>query len=206
MKITLDEHLINGNDIKITREKKRKLLKKGDLKKRDLRTTMLYIEQGAKCECNVLDRAERGQQMLVMGNKVRDRLVLTHIQNYDKRSPNIRKALRAIRKSPGDICKEGLHVITASEGEGEGGGEKDRKNRQNGNRKNRDDKNNDRREDKEARRRDRERERRLKKKMDRKEERDRKKDKILIDNNGARRSRKDRKNRNVNRNRDRSNQ
>ena len=120
MRIKLDQTIASNSDLKIISAKKKKILKKGTLKSRELRDTNFYIENGAKCKCSALDTAaSAGSQQvkasyLVMGHRTNDRMMLSFVQAYNPESSEMSRAMAALRKK---ICKAGIQAISPSAGE-----------------------------------------------------------------------------------------
>lgn len=122
--------LVSGSDIKIITANKKKVYKSGGLEKKELRGQMVfYIENGAHCQCNILntDRtvssssvklsnagaADSHSTFLVIGNrKTSDRFVLTFIQALNHRSPNIARAMAAMRHKT--VCNTSLEAAVAA--------------------------------------------------------------------------------------------
>ncbi|MFT7796630.1 secreted frizzled-related protein 1 [Arapaima gigas] len=71
---------------------KKKPLKLGNLKKKQLKNLVLYLKNGAKCPCQQLDHL--GSSYLIMGRKVDSQYLLTGIHKWDKSS----KELKALKK------------------------------------------------------------------------------------------------------------
>lgn len=91
--------------------KKKKKYKDNNLTKKDLRNLVLYVENAAGCDCPVLTSTGKKDKLIVLGNKVNNRVVVTHMVTYDKQAKDVRRAIKAIQKSK-DICKGGIDVIT----------------------------------------------------------------------------------------------
>ena len=81
-----------------------------------LRRSPLYIDNGANCDCASLEQTQnldgssssQHDSFLVTGRKHGDRLMLDLIQPFNRRSKELRRAVRAIRQS--DVC-DGRSVI-----------------------------------------------------------------------------------------------
>ncbi|KAJ8388641.1 hypothetical protein AAFF_G00132060 [Aldrovandia affinis] len=84
------------SDRRVILEKKRRLLKKGDLKKRDLKKLVLFLKNGADCPCQQLEQL--GNMYLIMGRKVDEQHLLTGIHRWDKSNAEFRKAMKAMRR------------------------------------------------------------------------------------------------------------
>ena len=81
-----------------------------------LRRSPLYIDNGANCDCSSLEQTQHldgsssseHDSFLVSGRKQGDRLMVELIQPFNRRSKELRRAVRAIRQS--DVC-DGRSVI-----------------------------------------------------------------------------------------------
>uniref|UniRef100_A0A8C9RVY5 Secreted frizzled-related protein 1 n=1 Tax=Scleropages formosus TaxID=113540 RepID=A0A8C9RVY5_SCLFO len=82
-------------DRKVVLQKKKKALKLGNLKKKDLKSLVLYLKNGADCPCQQLDHL--GNTYLIMGRKVDKQYLLTGIHKWDKSSKEFRKAVKKLR-------------------------------------------------------------------------------------------------------------
>lgn len=58
------------------------MVKRGNLKKKDMKTLVLYLKNGADCPCQQLDNL--GNQYLIMGRKVDKQYLLTGIHKWHK--------------------------------------------------------------------------------------------------------------------------
>jgi hypothetical protein len=117
-RIEIDEHVISGNDLKIVTSRKKKRVKKGDITKKDLRNMLLYISNGAKCDCRHLGDLQPpsrsgGKRVkktyLAMGSRRGEKLVLQYLIRNSKDNRDMKRAWKAMKK--GDICKKGLHEL-----------------------------------------------------------------------------------------------
>ncbi|TKS78085.1 Secreted frizzled-related protein 1 [Collichthys lucidus] len=84
-----------NNDRKVILQKKKKMLKPGNLKKKDMKTLVLYLKNGADCPCQQLDNL--GNQYLIMGRKVDKQYLLTGIHKWDKQSKEFKKAIKKLK-------------------------------------------------------------------------------------------------------------
>ncbi|KAI3372233.1 hypothetical protein L3Q82_022740 [Scortum barcoo] len=82
-------------DRKVILQKKKKMLKVGNLKKKDMKTLVLYLKNGADCPCQQLDNL--GNQYLIMGRKVDQQYLLTGIHKWDKSSKEFKKAIKKLK-------------------------------------------------------------------------------------------------------------
>ena len=81
-----------------------------------LRRSPLYIENGANCDCSSLEQTQHldgssssgDNSFLVTGRRQGDRLTVDMIQPFNRRSKELRRAVRALRQS--DVC-QGQSVI-----------------------------------------------------------------------------------------------
>jgi len=80
------------------------------LRRVQLRRSSLYVLNGASCDCSGVERAtgddvtSRGH-LLVIGRRHGDRYVITHALPFDRRSGELRRAMRAIRRRGDAVCR-----------------------------------------------------------------------------------------------------
>lgn len=79
----------------IAAQKKKKVLKLGVLRKKDLKKLTLYIKNGANCPCSQLDSL--GSSFLIMGRKVDQQLLLMSIHKWDKKSKELKFAIKYMK-------------------------------------------------------------------------------------------------------------
>lgn len=79
----------------IAAQKKKKVLKLGVLRKKDLKKLTLYIKNGANCPCSQLDSL--GSNFLIMGRKVDQQLLLMSIHKWDKKSKELKFAIKYMK-------------------------------------------------------------------------------------------------------------
>uniref|UniRef100_A0A3Q3JXK6 Secreted frizzled-related protein 1 n=1 Tax=Monopterus albus TaxID=43700 RepID=A0A3Q3JXK6_MONAL len=79
----------------IAAQKKKKVLKQGMLRKKDLKKLTLYIKNGANCPCSQLDNL--GSNFLIMGRKVDQQLLLVSIHKWDKKSKELKFAIKYMK-------------------------------------------------------------------------------------------------------------
>lgn len=84
-----------GDKKLIAAQKKKKVLKQGVLKKKDLKKLALYIKNGANCPCSQLDSL--GSNFLIMGRKVDQQLLLMSIYKWDKKSKELKFAIKYMK-------------------------------------------------------------------------------------------------------------
>lgn len=84
-----------NTDRKVILQKRKKMLKMGNLKKKDMKTLVLYLKNGADCPCQQLDNL--GNQYLIMGRKVDQQYLLTGIHKWDKSSKEFKKAIKKLK-------------------------------------------------------------------------------------------------------------
>ena len=110
--------MVSGSDLKIVTARKKKKIKKGDISKRDLRNMVLYVGNGATCDCRQLTEAppagrnggKKGKRTyLAMGSRSGERLMLQYLVANTKTNKDMRRAWKAMRK--GDICENGLRKL-----------------------------------------------------------------------------------------------
>ncbi len=110
--------MVSEGQIKLTTQKKKRIYKKGPLKKRDIQGMTLYIAEGATCDCQALDGetdwTNSKTNFLAMGRKVDGLMMIDFLQIYDRRNKDTRRAMRSIRKVD-DICASGIRALTTDE-------------------------------------------------------------------------------------------
>uniref|UniRef100_A0A3P9Q3G0 Secreted frizzled-related protein 1 n=1 Tax=Poecilia reticulata TaxID=8081 RepID=A0A3P9Q3G0_POERE len=79
----------------IAAQKKKKVLKQGVLRKKDLKKLTLYIKNGANCPCSQLENL--GSNFLIMGRKVDQQLLLMSIHKWDKKSKELKFAIKYMK-------------------------------------------------------------------------------------------------------------
>ncbi|KAL0193549.1 hypothetical protein M9458_011845, partial [Cirrhinus mrigala] len=84
-----------NTDRKVILQKKKKPLKLGTLKKKDLKKLTLYLKNGADCPCTQLDNLTN--TYLIMGRKVDKQYLLTGIHKWDKSSNEFKKAMKKLK-------------------------------------------------------------------------------------------------------------
>ena len=123
VRVSVDQQIVVGDDLKLVTNKKKKKVKAGSLTKRDTRNLLLYLSPGGACDCSPLSDAAPGQQFLAMGARdpATNRLMVSYIVPHDSSRSDVRKAWKAMRKS--DLCQNGLPSlpITPSGGKKKGG-------------------------------------------------------------------------------------
>ncbi|XP_028597348.2 secreted frizzled-related protein 1 [Podarcis muralis] len=96
LKMKIKEVKKENGDKKII-PKKKKPLKLGTIKKKDLKKLVLYLKNGADCPCHQLDNLSH--QFLIMGRKVKTQYLLTAIHKWDKKNKEFKKFMKKM-KSP----------------------------------------------------------------------------------------------------------
>ncbi|CAN9512863.1 unnamed protein product [Ophioblennius macclurei] len=82
-------------DRKVILNKRKKMLKTGNLKKKDLKKLVLLLKNGADCPCQQLDNLNH--QYLIMGRRVEQQYLLTGIHKWDKASKEFKKAIKKLK-------------------------------------------------------------------------------------------------------------
>jgi len=113
LRVRVDEQIVSGDDLKLTVKSKKKKYKSERLSKRELRNLLLYVKDGATCDCPQLTSAGSKDRLIVMGGKKDGRAVVTNIFKYDRQSKELKRAIKAIQKP--NFCKKGLWAITAGD-------------------------------------------------------------------------------------------
>lgn len=84
-----------GDKKLIAAQKKKKVLKQGVLRKKDLKKLILFIKNGANCPCSQLDSLS--SNFLVMGRKVDQQLLVMSIHKWDKKSKELKFAIKYMK-------------------------------------------------------------------------------------------------------------
>ncbi|KAG9341076.1 hypothetical protein JZ751_019830 [Albula glossodonta] len=79
----------------VAAQKKKKVLKMGALRKKDLKKLVLYIKNGADCPCAQLDSLS--SNFLIMGRKVDQQLLLMAIHKWEKKSKELKFAIKYMK-------------------------------------------------------------------------------------------------------------
>ncbi|KAJ3604130.1 hypothetical protein NHX12_028871 [Muraenolepis orangiensis] len=82
-------------DRRVVLHKRKKAVKAGNLKKKDLKKLVLYLKNGAACPCQQLDNLS--PHYLVMGRKVDQQYLLTGIHKWDKTSKDFKAAIKKLK-------------------------------------------------------------------------------------------------------------
>lgn len=92
LKMKIKETTIEGGDRKLVTRRRKKILKMGILKRKDMREMVIYLKNGATCPCHQLDQTQK--DFLIMGRKVDHQLILTFIHKWEKKKNTIQSALK----------------------------------------------------------------------------------------------------------------
>lgn len=112
IKVTVTQAVVSGPHLKVITSRKRKFYKIIPLlKRRELRRSNLYVLNGASCDCSGVERTmtddgavtSRGH-LLVMGRRQDNRYVITHAMPFDRRSGELRRAMRTMRRRADTAC------------------------------------------------------------------------------------------------------
>lgn len=82
-------------DRRVVLQKRKKSVKAGNLKKKDLKKLVLYLKNGADCPCQQLDNLNN--HYLIMGRKVDKQYLLTGIHKWDKSSKEFKMAIKKLK-------------------------------------------------------------------------------------------------------------
>lgn len=82
-------------DRKVILQKKKKTVKVGSLKKKDLKTLTMYLKNGADCPCSQLDNPSSAY--LIMGRKTDRQYLITGIHKWDKSNKEFKKTLKKLQ-------------------------------------------------------------------------------------------------------------
>lgn len=94
-KAKIKEVKTENMDRKVILQKRKKMLKQGNLMKGDLKNLVLYLRNGADCPCQQLDNLKN--QYLIMGRKVDEQYLLTGIHKWDKSSTEFKKTIKKVK-------------------------------------------------------------------------------------------------------------
>lgn len=75
--------------------KKKKPLKLGPIKKKELKKLVLYLKNGADCPCHQLDNLSH--HFLIMGRKVKSQYLLTAIHKWDKKNKEFKNFMKKMK-------------------------------------------------------------------------------------------------------------
>ena len=75
--------------------KKKKPLKLGPIRKKELKKLVLYLKNGADCPCHQLDNL--GHHFLIMGRKVKSQYLLTAIHKWDKKNKEFKNFMKKMK-------------------------------------------------------------------------------------------------------------
>ncbi|XP_051971804.1 secreted frizzled-related protein 1-like [Xyrauchen texanus] len=96
IKTKIKEVKRENTDRKVILQKRKKSVKLGSLKKKDLKNLTLYLKNGADCPCAQLENL--GNTYLIMGRKVDKQYLLTGIHKWDKSSKEFRKTMKKLKR------------------------------------------------------------------------------------------------------------
>lgn len=82
-------------DRKVILQKKKKVMKTGTLKKKDLKSLTMYLKNGADCPCSQLDNPSSAY--LIMGRKLDKQHLITGIHKWDKSNKEFKKTLKKLQ-------------------------------------------------------------------------------------------------------------
>ncbi|XP_043096397.1 secreted frizzled-related protein 1a [Puntigrus tetrazona] len=95
IKTKIKEVKRENTDRRVILQKKKKIIKLGPLKKKDLKKLILYLKNGADCPCMQLENL--GNTYLIMGRKVDKQYLLTGIHKWDKSSKEFKKTMKKLK-------------------------------------------------------------------------------------------------------------
>lgn len=95
LKMKIKEIKREKGDRKIISQRRKKVLKMGPLKKKDLKKLVLFIKNGASCPCTQLNNPS--SSFLIMGRKWDNQFLLTVIHRWDKKNKDLRHALKQMK-------------------------------------------------------------------------------------------------------------
>ncbi|XP_075699178.1 secreted frizzled-related protein 5 [Rhinoderma darwinii] len=110
LRMRIKEVKIENGDLKlIAAQKKKKVLKAGKLKRKEFRKLVLYIKNAVECQCPQLDNLSGS--FLIMGRKVENKLLLTAIYKWDKKSKDMKYAVNFMFSYPcSETLSHGAHI------------------------------------------------------------------------------------------------
>ncbi|XP_072521183.1 secreted frizzled-related protein 1a [Salminus brasiliensis] len=95
IKTKIKEVVREGPDRKVFLQKKKKAVKLGPLKKKDLKKLILYLKNGADCPCAQLDNLS--SNYLIMGRKADRQHIITGIHKWDKSSKDFKQTMKKLK-------------------------------------------------------------------------------------------------------------
>lgn len=94
LKMTIKEVKKENGD-KVIIPRKRKALKLGPIRKKNLKKLVLLLKNGADCPCHQLDNL--GHHFLIMGRQVKTQHLLTAIYKWDKKNKEFKKFMKKVK-------------------------------------------------------------------------------------------------------------
>lgn len=82
-------------DRKVILQKKRKAVKMGPLKKKELKSLTMYLKNGADCPCSQLENL--GSSYLIMGRKMDKQYLITGILKWDNSNNELKQTFKKLR-------------------------------------------------------------------------------------------------------------
>jgi len=96
LKMTIKEVKKENGD-KVIIPRKRKALKLGPIRKKNLKKLVLLLKNGADCPCHQLDNL--GHHFLIMGRQVKPQHLLTAIYKWDKKNKEFKKPKELLKNN-----------------------------------------------------------------------------------------------------------
>ncbi|XP_066275342.1 secreted frizzled-related protein 2-like [Branchiostoma lanceolatum] len=100
----IEQIKITRRDTKIVVGRRKRVMKKTGIRKRDMRNLTLMLQDSDVCTCDEIQDTK--SQFLIMGKKVDKQFIVTVIRQW-KRSKDFRKASRSFKKGCQDNQREG---------------------------------------------------------------------------------------------------
>ncbi|XP_076849789.1 secreted frizzled-related protein 1-like [Brachyhypopomus gauderio] len=94
IKTKIKEVKRENGDRKVILQKRRRALKTGGLKKKELKKLTLFLKNGADCPCSQLDNL--GNTYLIMGRRMDKQYLITGIHKWDKSSKEFKKTIKKL--------------------------------------------------------------------------------------------------------------
>ncbi|KAK2173021.1 hypothetical protein NP493_910g00034 [Ridgeia piscesae] len=113
VKIQVRKRIRRKTETKLRTLKKKRIFKRVNISKKELRKALFYMDGGETCQCDELDAVGTPgkRHYLAMGQKRDGKLRLSFLRLMDKKNKEFQKAVRKIRRNE-DICKGGVQMLT----------------------------------------------------------------------------------------------
>ena len=113
VKMQVRKSIKRKTETKLRTLKKKRIFKRVNITKKELRKALFYLDGGETCQCDDLDPvgSPGKRHYLAMGHKRDGKMKLSFLRLMDKKNKEFHKAVRKIRRNE-DICKGGVQMLT----------------------------------------------------------------------------------------------